>query len=114
MLLFDENLSHTLCTRLNAIYPNSQHVRNIALGEGDDAIWRFAEAKGLIIVSKDQDFQQRSLLYGAPPKCVWLRLGNCSTEDVASLLTGRRRTITAFAADESAMLILTKTGWLKV
>jgi predicted nuclease of predicted toxin-antitoxin system len=34
-------------------------------------------------VSKDTDFHQRSFLFGGPPKVVWIRLGNCSTEDIA-------------------------------
>jgi len=26
--------------------------------------------------------QQLSVLYGAPPKVIWIRLGNCSTADI--------------------------------
>ena len=28
---------------------------------------------------------QRGFLFGAPPKVVWVRLGNCSTSDVVDL-----------------------------
>ena len=30
------------------------------------------------------DFRQMSFLFGAPPKVVWIRLGNCSTEEILS------------------------------
>src|SRR5690606_27253194 len=56
----------------------------------DSVVWDYAAAHGYIIVSKDSDFHQRSFLYGAPPKVVWSRLGNCSTSVVEELLRARR------------------------
>ncbi len=50
------------------------------------AIWEHAKAYGFVIVSKDSDFQQRSLLFGRPPKFVWLRVGNCPARHVEELL----------------------------
>jgi len=44
----------------------------------DTEIWNYAKAHGFVIVSKDSDFQARSLFYGHPPKFIWLRVGNCS------------------------------------
>src|SRR4029077_3904155 len=66
----------------------------------DRAIWQHARDHGLIIVSKDEDFQRLSVLYGAPPKVIWIRLGNCSTADIVRLLRERRNEIDRFAADE--------------
>lgn len=64
-LLFDQNLSHRLVGRLSDIYPESIHVREVGLHDADDlAIWQYAGAHGYAIVSKDSDFQQRSLLHG--------------------------------------------------
>ena len=58
------------------------YVRELGLREADDSvIWEYAKVRGFCIVSKDSDFQQRSLLLGAPPKFIWLRLGNCSVTD---------------------------------
>jgi len=86
-LHFDQNLSRKLPRRLGDIYPESQHVVEVGLEEADDSdIWQYAKEKGLTIVSKDTDFQQRSLLYGSPPKFIWLRVGNCSTADIEALL----------------------------
>ncbi|GDX11775.1 hypothetical protein LBMAG57_35470 [Verrucomicrobiota bacterium] len=78
-LLFDQNLSPRLPRLLHDIFPDSIHVREVALHEsGDSLVWDYAKENGYLIVSKDTDFQQRSLLLGAPPKFIWLRLGNCS------------------------------------
>ncbi|MGH8138394.1 MAG: DUF5615 family PIN-like protein [Steroidobacteraceae bacterium] len=46
-------------------------------------------------------------MYGAPPKVIWLNLGNASTNDVAEVLKNRRLAIEAFAAAaEEALLVL--------
>ena len=82
-LLFDENLSHRLVGQLAAEFPGSTHVRDAGLAAAPDAeVWAYAAANGFVIVSKDTDFQQRALLYGHPPKVIWVRLGNCSTAAV--------------------------------
>ena len=36
----------------------------------------------IAIVSKDSDFNARSSVFGAPPKVIWLALGNCSTNQI--------------------------------
>ena len=58
-----------------------------------------------LIASKDTDFQQRALLFGHPPKVIWIRLGNCSTASVAALLKSRLADITAFDADPAASFL---------
>jgi predicted nuclease of predicted toxin-antitoxin system len=66
-LLFDQNVSHRLVGRLADIYPDSLHVREVGLRDAGDAdIWEYAKRNDFVIVSKDSDFQQRSLLYGHP------------------------------------------------
>jgi predicted nuclease of predicted toxin-antitoxin system len=43
------------------------HPRDIGLSSSDDGeIWDYAKVNDLIIVSKDADFYQRSLLIWAP------------------------------------------------
>lgn len=108
-LLFDENLSPKLPRLLEAIFPNSVHARDCGLlGKTDDDVWAYARAHGFTIISKDSDFQQRSLLYGGPPKVIWLRIGNCSRNQLVEPITTRMREINAFAADSfETILILT-------
>lgn len=106
-LLFDQNLAPSLVQRLADVYPASAHVREVGLAAADDdAIWSHAHASGFIIVTKDDDFRQRSFLRGAPPKVIWTRLGNCSTADVERALRSRHAMVQAFAADATAALLV--------
>jgi len=107
-LLFDENISPALVHQLADLYPDSLHVRDVGLQSADDeAVWSYALENDLIIVSKDNDFHQRSFLYGHPPKVVWLRLGNCSTEHIEARLRARHTTLLAFFDDrEGSFLVL--------
>jgi len=70
-LLFDENISPRLAGVLADIYPDSAHVHHRGLGSADDlTVWQYAKDNGFTIVSKDSDFQERSVLLGAPPKVI--------------------------------------------
>jgi predicted nuclease of predicted toxin-antitoxin system len=98
-LLFDENLSPKLPGLLAQLFPGSAHVRECRLlGRTDEEVWQFARLNHFTIVSKDSDFQQRSLLYGHPPRLVWLRIGNCTREQLIRLITEHERDIRALDA----------------
>jgi predicted nuclease of predicted toxin-antitoxin system len=106
MLLFDENLAARLVGDLRDLYPNCVHVRDLGLAGGADReIWQCAREQGFVIVSKDEDFQRLSVLYGMPPKVIWIRLGNCSTADIIRLLRRRRNEIDRFMADKEAAFL---------
>lgn len=99
-LLFDQNLSPRLPLDLADIYPDSVHVREIQMCEATDTqIWEYARVHDFAIVSKDSDFQSRSLLYGSPPKFIWLRVGNCPVKPIEELLRNRSAAIHTFALD---------------
>lgn len=110
-LLLDQNLSPRLARSLQDQHPGSAHVREFGLQCGHDSeVWEFAKTRGFTIVSKDADFHQRSLVYGPPPKVIWLRIGNCRSDDVLTLLRSRHREIERFRHDETAaFLALTRT-----
>ena len=106
-LLFDENISPVLVHQLADLYPDSLHVRDAGLQSADDdAVWSYALENDMIIVSKDDDFHQRSFLYGHPPKVVWLRLGNCSTEDIETQLRARHSNLLAFSDDREGSFLV--------
>ena len=85
-LLFDQNLSRKLVTRLADIFPEASHVQFDGLAEKTDTeIWEFAKANDFCIVTQDADFAEKSRLYGSPPKVVWLRCGNTPTKEVEAL-----------------------------
>jgi predicted nuclease of predicted toxin-antitoxin system len=105
-LLFDQNLSFRLVAALADAFPGSAHVRDFGLSEAaDSAVWEHAKRQGFTIVSKDTDFEQRALLLGHPPKVIWIRLGNCTTDAVAALLRAKRQDLEAVAADAAASFL---------
>lgn len=96
-LLLDENLSPALVETLAETYPEMAHVREFSLQSAPDPkLWAHAANHGYTIVTKDADFHHRSLLHGHPPKIIWIRLGNCSTRDIAELLIARRQQVEVF------------------
>ena len=106
-LLFDENLSVRIVSEVLDLYPGSAHVGLLGLSQTSDSIiWEQAQKNAFCIVSKDSDFQQRSLLFGAPPKVIFLKLGNCSTQRIVAVLRSNQDVIHAFWTDEDACLLV--------
>ncbi len=110
-LLFDQNLSPRLAPLLADLYRGSVHVQTLAMDRASDTeLWEYAAANGFVIVSKDADFHQRSLLLGAPPKVIWLRMGNCTVAEAAALLRDRSIVIHRFQDDpDAAFLALSRS-----
>jgi len=108
-LLFDQNISHRLMEAVASLYPDSMHGRMVGLKAADDeSIWAFARQHDFVIVSKDSDFYQRSLLFGFPPKVVWIRRGSCSTKTTAQILREHHPDLERFHRDKRhAYLVLT-------
>ena len=105
-LLFDENLSPKLSRLLADIFPDSLHVRDVGMKATDDPIvWDYAKDNDFMIVSKDADMHDLSLVFGNPPKVVWLRIGNCSTRQVENLLRRDFDIIKLFYEDEYVSLL---------
>ncbi len=105
-LLFDENLSPNLPRLLADIFPDSLHVRDVGMKATDDpTVWDYAKAGDFMIVSKDADMHDLSLVFGAPPKVIWVRLGNCSTAQAENLLRGEFGVIRLFYEDEFISLL---------
>ena len=96
-LLFDENLSPKLIGRLNDLFPGSIHVRDIGLKSADDiSIWEYAFNTKYTIVTQDSDFYEMSLLFGSPPKIIWLRCGNTSTKNILKIFKENHQEIIDF------------------
>ena len=86
-LLFDENLSAELCSRVTDLFAGSSQVRLMGLAQASDSvIWERAKTGGFVIVSLDADFADMAALYGAPPKVIWLRCGNTSNARLKEIL----------------------------
>ena len=105
-LLFDENLSPKLPSHLSDLFPNSLHVRDLDMKATiDPIVWDYAKDNDLMIVSKDADMHDLSLVFGNPPKVIWLRLGNCSTLQVENLLRRDFSAIKIFHEDKNLSLL---------
>jgi len=86
-LLFDENLSYKLCSRLEDIFPHSVHVRTLDFeGMCDMELWNFAKKESFIIVTKDSDFNDISTIYGFPPHIIWIKVGNSTLKTMENIL----------------------------
>lgn len=86
-LLLDENLSRRLVPFLQDAFPGSSQVALAGLEHASDrAVWEYAQRNGFVVVTKDSDFHELSLLLGAPPRVVWLQLGNTSRSHVLQRL----------------------------
>jgi len=106
-LLLDENLSSRLVKALSDLYPNTEHVGNLGLSAAEDgAVWDYAKANGFAIVSKDSDFAERSVLESDPPKIIWIRLGNCSSNELLELLRMQHEAIRRFLEEEQETCLL--------
>jgi predicted nuclease of predicted toxin-antitoxin system len=106
-LLLDENLSDRIVEQIIDLYPGSAHVKALGLIQTNDTdIWSFAQQHGCTIVSKDADFHQRSLVFGHPPKVVFLRVGNCPTSQLTQLLRANYVLLSAFDADANASILV--------
>ena len=105
-LLLDQNLSSRLLQELSDLYTGSTHVRYVGLERADDeSVWRYAAEHAFAIVTKDADFRQRSFLFGTPPKVIWIRHGNSSTDDILGLLRVHQPAILAFNEDHEAAFL---------
>ena len=106
-LLFDENLSPKLPRLIASQFPGSAHVRDCGLkGQSDQAVWEYARAHQFTLVSKDGDFYQPSLLLGAPPKLVWMCIGNCTRGQLLNLLLTHEKDIRSFETATEFVLLL--------
>ena len=76
------------------------HVRDVGLARADDeTIWTYAKDNGFAIVSKDSDFQQRSIISGFPPKVIWIQRGNCSTMEIVTIFRDYHSVLEGFEKD---------------
>jgi len=99
-LLFDHNLSPRLLDRLVDAYPQSQHVFLLGMDQvSDRQIWDYAKQHQLTIVTRDSDYNDLSVALGFPPKVIWIRRGNCSTQMIETILRSAQDAIDEFLKD---------------
>lgn len=67
-----------------------------SLDKDDPEIWEYAKKNNFVIVTFDSDFYEISLINGYPPKIIWVRLGNLSTNELANILLKHKKVINSF------------------
>lgn len=101
-LLFDQNISYRIIDKIKDYFPDSKQVKELGLeNKSDKEIWSYAKKYGFTIITFDSDFQDICALYGSPPKIVWLRTGNNSTDNIAAILIQRYDIIKEFLDSKS-------------
>jgi len=71
----------------------------------DPAIWEYARENGFIIVTRDADFSDMSVMKGFPPKVIWVRRGNCAAGEIESILRLNYDAVESLAQDGSLGLL---------
>lgn len=101
-LLFDQNISFRVVNKLKATFPGCRQVRELNLeAKSDREIWNFANNEKYTIVTFDADFYDLVTLFGHPPKVVWLRTGNTSTDNLIKTLIFHSEIIENFVSDKA-------------
>lgn len=101
-LLFDQNISFRIVKKIQDTFPNSKQIKELGLENySDNRIWNYAKDNNYTIVTFDSDFFEISNLKGHPPKIIWLRTGNTTTENVIEILKLKKDIITDFIENPS-------------
>jgi predicted nuclease of predicted toxin-antitoxin system len=75
----------------------------------DTTVWLHARQHDFTVVSKDADFSEISMELGYPPKLLWLRIKNWSTDQIEDLIRSKYPLIVELpAATERGILVLFK------
>jgi len=106
LLLFDQNISPRLIDRLADLFPDSVHVSTLGMDKAmDSEIWQYAHDHDYMIVTKDADFSELGIVRGFPPKVIWIRRGNCSTQGIESILRENYGAIKTLSNDEETGIL---------
>jgi predicted nuclease of predicted toxin-antitoxin system len=106
-LLFDANLSPRLVGLLADLFPESRHVFDFHEESAEDLeIWETALAQNYTIVTKDSDFEELSTYKKGTVPVVWVRRGNCPTDEIANVLRSNVSAIRSMEDENSVLTVL--------
>jgi predicted nuclease of predicted toxin-antitoxin system len=75
-------------------------VRQLDLeNKSDKQIWEYAKQHDFIIVTFDSDFYDFSLVWGHPPKIIWIRTSNQTTQNIEKIIRKHCDAISDFQND---------------
>jgi len=104
--LIDAQLPPVMARWLEEAGHHAEHVEDAGLRQAEDsAVWAHALRTGAVIVSKDEDFADRSIRAGVGPVIIWLRIGNASNLALRAWLSPRLPGVLEALAQGSHRLI---------
>lgn len=93
-LLLDENLSRRLVPFLQHDFPDTSQVVLLGMQSASDKeVWQKAKDDGYVIVSRDADFQELSLVWGQPPQVIRLKIPNQTRAAALKILLESKESI---------------------
>lgn len=79
--LVDAQLPPALAYWLREMGHDARSVREEGLRDASDSVlWEHAITHDRVIITKDEDFADRSVASRAGPRILWLRIGNCTND----------------------------------
>jgi len=107
--LVDANLPPRLCQWLQARGHQAEHLADIDLLRATDTqLWERGKNQRIVILSKDFDFYDRALLFGAPPQVLHIAVGNCSNDRLLRVLGSEWPDIEAAFSAGSRLVSITQ------
>jgi len=100
-LLLDENLSRRIIPFIVPSFPGSSQISLLNMESFTDiAVWNYAKKNDFVIVTKDADFYDMSVVFGTPPQIIWLRNGNVKKNEITQTLIENKSYIEKALNDE--------------
>ncbi len=105
-LLLDQNLSYKLIAELESTFPGTSHVLRLGLDQSPDTeVREYSAQHEFTLLTKNTDLVDLCVLRGAPPKVLWLRVGNCNTDLIRDVLRRNESRILTFGRDNSQVVL---------
>ena len=93
-LLLDENLSRRLVPFLQHDFPDTTQVVLLGMESAPDKdVWQRTRDDGFVIVTRDADFQELSLVWRQPPQVIRLKTPNLTRAATLKILIDNREAI---------------------
>lgn len=104
--LVDAQLPPALARFLTAQGHDAAHVLDCNMLEATDLdIWAYSIANDAVIVTKDEDFALMSAKSDETrPRIVWIRIGNCSKQELLAWFERRSSEIVALLQEGNALV----------
>jgi predicted nuclease of predicted toxin-antitoxin system len=111
-VLCDVHLPYRLVNQLRERGIDATHVNRILDGSAtkDVAIAAFADANGMILITKDSDFRDSHFLSGTPVRLIRVTLGNLSNNALLALFDDHWDTLAQVLVDSPRYVELGSAG----